>query len=82
MHEVVENAYWSLHMGTWLGPIGKAATFVGGLVSTSLPITGFLIWWGRRKKKKRGFTGAMKDAKRKEKQTVVFKPRTVVKVNG
>lgn len=53
LHEIVENWYWSLHMGTWLGPLGKLATFLGGLISTSLPITGFLIWWGRRKKKKR-----------------------------
>ncbi|MFC6100482.1 PepSY-associated TM helix domain-containing protein [Olivibacter domesticus] len=52
MHEVVENWYWSLHMGTWMGQVGKLATFIGGLVSTSLPITGFLIWWGRRRKKK------------------------------
>ncbi|QNL51676.1 PepSY domain-containing protein [Olivibacter sp. SDN3] len=53
MHEKVENVYWSLHMGTWLGQTGKFLTFVGGLVSTSLPITGFFIWWNRRKKKKR-----------------------------
>ncbi|MFT4030840.1 MAG: PepSY-associated TM helix domain-containing protein [Siphonobacter sp.] len=50
-HEQIENGYWSLHMGTWLGPIGKFLTFVGGIICTSLPITGFLIWWNRRKKK-------------------------------
>jgi len=53
MHEVVENWYWSLHMGTWMDQVGKLTTFIGGLVSTSLPITGFLIWWGRRKKGKK-----------------------------
>ena len=47
----IENGYWALHMGTWLGPVGKFLTFVGGVICTSLPITGFLIWWNRRKKK-------------------------------
>ncbi|MGJ1362490.1 outer membrane beta-barrel protein [Sphingobacterium spiritivorum] len=53
MHMKVENVYWNLHMGKWMGPIGKLLTFLGGLIATSLPVTGFLIWWGRRKKKKR-----------------------------
>ncbi len=52
LHEAVENAYWTLHMGTWMGQVGKFVTFAGGLIATSLPMTGFLIWWGRRKKKK------------------------------
>ncbi len=51
LHEEIENTYWALHMGTWMGQVGKFFTFTGGLISTSLPITGFLIWWGRRKKK-------------------------------
>lgn len=45
----IENTYWSLHMGTWLGWFGKLITFTGGLIATSLPVTGFYIWWGRRK---------------------------------
>lgn len=53
LHENIENVYWSLHMGTWLGWFGKLVTFTGGLIATSLPITGFYIWWGRRNKKKR-----------------------------
>ncbi|WP_373285061.1 hypothetical protein [Parapedobacter defluvii] len=36
-------------MGQW----GKFFTFVGGLIATSLPITGFYIWWGRRRKHKK-----------------------------
>lgn len=51
MHLIVENTFWNLHMGKWMGPIGKLLTFIGGIIATSLPITGFLIWWGRRKKK-------------------------------
>ncbi len=52
-HEKTENVVWQLHMGQWWGQIGKLSTFLAGLVATSLPITGFLIWWGRRKKKKK-----------------------------
>lgn len=52
LHEKIENTYWALHMGTWMGWFGKLITFTGGLIATSLPITGFYIWWGRRKKAK------------------------------
>ena len=52
-HEKVENTIWQLHMGQWWGQFGKLSTFIAGLVATSLPITGFLIWLGRRKKKKK-----------------------------
>ncbi|WP_089688711.1 PepSY-associated TM helix domain-containing protein [Catalinimonas alkaloidigena] len=50
-HERTENMVWQLHMGQWWGQFGKLSTFLAGLVATSLPITGFLIWWGRRNKK-------------------------------
>lgn len=48
-HEKIENAVWMLHMGSWMGLIGKIATFAAGLIATSLPITGFIYWWGKRK---------------------------------
>lgn len=51
--EYIENTVWQLHMGTWMGPVGKLFTFICGLICTSLPITGFLIWWHRGKKKKK-----------------------------
>jgi uncharacterized iron-regulated membrane protein len=49
LHDKVENIVWQLHMGQWFGQLGKLSTFIAGLIATSLPITGFLIWWGRRK---------------------------------
>lgn len=49
--EYIENAVWQLHMGTWMGVLGKVCTFICGLIATSLPITGFIIWWGKGKKK-------------------------------
>lgn len=50
-HEKTENLVWQLHMGQWWGQFGKLSTFLAGLVTTTLPITGFLVWWGKRKKK-------------------------------
>ncbi|TYQ00057.1 putative iron-regulated membrane protein [Tenacibaculum adriaticum] len=50
-HEKVENMVWQLHMGQWWGQIGKFITFLTGIIATSLSVTGFLIWWGKRKKK-------------------------------
>ncbi|UBM58634.1 PepSY domain-containing protein [Marinilongibacter aquaticus] len=51
IHEKTENVVWQLHMGQWWGQFGKLSTFLAGIIATSLPITGFIIWWGRRKKK-------------------------------
>lgn len=50
MHEVIEDMNFDLHVGYWGGMFGKIFTFVVGIICTSLPITGFLIWWGRHKK--------------------------------
>lgn len=41
---------YELHTGRILGFFGKCLAFVVGLIAASLPITGFLIWWGRRKR--------------------------------
>jgi uncharacterized iron-regulated membrane protein len=35
-----------------LGIGSKIIYFLAALVAASLPVTGFLIWWGRKKKKK------------------------------
>ncbi|CAD0009155.1 PepSY-associated TM helix domain-containing protein [Flavobacterium chungangense] len=43
---------YDLHVGSILGLAGKILAFIASLVSASLPITGFLIWWGRKNKKK------------------------------
>lgn len=39
-----------IHMGFWGGWTTKILTFFSGLIGASLPITGYLIWRGRRKK--------------------------------
>ncbi|WP_163411463.1 PepSY-associated TM helix domain-containing protein [Flavobacterium ajazii] len=44
---------YGIHVGSILGFPGKILAFFASLVSASLPITGFLIWWGRRNKKQK-----------------------------
>jgi uncharacterized iron-regulated membrane protein len=45
---------YDIHVGAILGLPGKILAFFGALIGASLPITGFLIWWGRKKKNKKG----------------------------
>ncbi|CCH55345.1 propeptide PepSY amd peptidase M4 [Fibrisoma limi BUZ 3] len=40
---------YDIHTGAILGLPGKILAFFASLIAASLPITGFLIWWGRRK---------------------------------
>ncbi len=41
---------YDLHVGAVMGLPTKILAFLASLISASLPVTGFLIWWGRRKK--------------------------------
>lgn len=43
---------YDVHVGAVLGFAGKLLAFFASLVAASLPITGFLIWRGRKKRKK------------------------------
>ena len=43
---------YDVHTGAILGITGKIMAFFASLIAASLPVTGFLIWKGRRKKKK------------------------------
>lgn len=42
----------SIHYGSIFGLPSKLLVFFACLIAASLPVTGFLIWWGRQKKKK------------------------------
>lgn len=44
---------YDIHTGAILGFAGKLLAFFASLVVASLPVTGTVIWWGRRKKAKR-----------------------------
>ncbi len=41
---------YDIHVGAILGFAGKLLAFLASLVAASLPVTGFLIWRGRRKR--------------------------------
>ncbi|PUZ20156.1 Uncharacterized iron-regulated membrane protein [Chitinophaga costaii] len=41
---------YDIHVGAIAGLPGKIIAFMASLVCTSLPVTGFIIWWGKRKK--------------------------------
>ena len=43
---------YDIHTGGIMGLSGKFLAFCASLIVASLPVTGFLIWWGRRKKDK------------------------------
>lgn len=42
---------YDIHVGAIWGLPGKILAFFASLIAASLPVTGFMIWWGRRKKK-------------------------------
>lgn len=46
----VENTFWTLHMGNYMGLTGKIITFIGGLIGSVLTVTGFIIWLRKKKK--------------------------------
>ncbi|MCF0039160.1 PepSY-associated TM helix domain-containing protein [Dyadobacter fanqingshengii] len=44
---------YDIHVGAILGLPGKIIVFLASLICASLPVTGTVIWWGRRKKSKK-----------------------------
>lgn len=48
--EKLRNMNFYLHTGTIWGLPGKILAFIISLICAALPVTGFYIWWGRRKK--------------------------------
>lgn len=56
---------YDLHVGGILGLPGKFLAFCASLISASLPITGFYVWWNKRNKEKKTpkSTGAQKKKK-------------------
>ena len=55
---------YDIHVGAVLGLPGKILAFFASLVIASLPVTGFLVWWGRRNKKKMASLGSSSVGKR------------------
>lgn len=49
--EKIITANYDIHVGAILGIPGKIIVFIASFICGMLPITGFMIWWGRRNKK-------------------------------
>ncbi|WP_264206744.1 PepSY-associated TM helix domain-containing protein [Flavobacterium shii] len=52
----IRRMNYDIHVGAVLGLTGKILAFFASLISATLPITGFLIWWGKQKFSKKGAT--------------------------
>ncbi|NML68782.1 PepSY domain-containing protein [Chryseobacterium sp. RP-3-3] len=48
--EKYANANYDIHTGSYFGLFGKILWFITGLICTSLPVTGFMVWCGKQKK--------------------------------
>ncbi len=49
----VRSLFYDIHIGKILGLPGQFLVFFASLIVASLPVSGFLIWWGRRNKKRK-----------------------------
>jgi len=49
--DVIEATNYDFHTGQFFGLFGKIVACIASLISASLPITGFIIWLKKRKKK-------------------------------
>jgi len=49
----VRKLNYTLHVGAFAGLFSKTIYFLASLICASLPITGFYVWWGKRKKSKK-----------------------------
>ncbi len=50
-YTTLNGMVYDIHMGNILGLPGRILAFLASFVAASLPITGFLYWWGRKKRK-------------------------------
>ncbi|QED37376.1 PepSY domain-containing protein [Antarcticibacterium arcticum] len=46
----LQEMSYGLHTGQYFGLAGKIIGFLGSLFVAGLPVSGFLLWWGRRNK--------------------------------
>lgn len=69
---------FDIHIGSILGFPGKVMAFLASLIGASLPITGFLIWYGRKFKKKKSVKKANDPSEKREEQGRVLLQEEVV----
>ena len=52
LERFLHNLSYDIHVGEIAGLPGKILAFAASFVCASLPVSGFIIWWGRKKKEK------------------------------
>lgn len=69
---------YDIHVGSILGFPGKVMAFLASLIGASLPVTGFLIWYGRTFKKKKGKKAGDVDSNEKSLAKSAVRPKIKV----
>jgi uncharacterized iron-regulated membrane protein len=59
---IAHDANLPIHTGAILGLPGKILAFLVSFVSATLPITGFLMWWGKRSSARLSRAGDLSEA--------------------
>jgi uncharacterized iron-regulated membrane protein len=67
---------YDLHVGAAAGLPGKILAFIASLICASLPVTGFCVWRGRRKKSK-GITQSISDYSAIDNKTQIKRVKVV-----
>lgn len=62
--DMIQRMNYDIHVGAIGGIAGKIIVFLSSLIVGSLPVTGTIIWWGRRKRNMRKVKSS--EAKRRE----------------
>lgn len=50
-YHTLHHWVYDVHFGTAFGFLGRLLVFLATVIFASLPITGFVVWWGKRKRK-------------------------------
>lgn len=58
----IQRMNYDIHVGAVAGLTGKIIAFLASLICASMPVTGFLVWWGRKKKAKKATPLKSRDA--------------------
>ncbi len=71
----IRRMNYDIHVGAILGLPGKVIAFFASLIGASLPVTGFIVWWGKKKKKGKA---KKKTNHKPENKTNVYVKKTVI----
>lgn len=76
--EKLKAMNYDIHVGAIAGLPGKFLAFFAALISASLPVTGFIVWYGKKNKKTKEEKSAVKETLRspRSRSVTLSKPKT------